>query len=222
MDIRINKFVAQATGLGRRQIDKLITESKVKINGNPAELGSKVSPEDNVTLDDKVIRSSSTFKTIALNKPVGYVCSRNGQGSLTIYDLLPNELHELKPIGRLDKDSSGLLLMTNDGDLAYKLSHPSFQKEKVYQISLNKTLTETDRKQVSDKGVDLTDGVSKLKLKPIGGTNTWEVRMSEGRNRQIRRTFEALGYIVTELERISFDEYSLDKLKLKEYRTITT
>jgi 23S rRNA pseudouridine2605 synthase len=141
---------------------------------------------------------------------------------LTIYDLLPNELHELKPIGRLDKDSSGLLLMTNDGDLAYKLSHPSFQKEKVYQISLNKTLTETDRKQVSDKGVDLTDGVSKLKLKPIGGTNTWEVRMSEGRNRQIRRTFEALGYIVTELERISFDEYSLDKLKLKEYRTITT
>src|SRR3990167_9874353 len=145
--MRINKYVALATGMSRRAADAVIELGKITVNGQPATAGQQISSEDKVALDGKNINTSSKIQTIILNKPVGYVCSRDGQGSKTIYDLLPAELHNLKPVGRLDKDSSGLLLLTNDGELAHKLTHPSFQKEKVYEVELG-PLDETDKHNI--------------------------------------------------------------------------
>jgi 23S rRNA pseudouridine2605 synthase len=157
-----------------------------------------------------------------LNKPVGYVCSRDGQGSQTVYDLLPSGLHSLKSVGRLDKDSSGLLLLTNDGNLAHQLTHPSFQKTKVYQVSLDKPLQPLHRQLISDHGIQLDDGVSQLELERLtdGDDTQWRVRMHEGRNRQIRRTFESLGYDVRRLHRTGFGEFALSGLAMGHFTEI--
>src|SRR5579883_1748254 len=143
--MRINKFLALATGMSRRTADAELARGSVQVNGALATLGQQVTATDTITyngrqLDTKALDADATHVTIMLNKPVGYVVSRNGQGSRTIYDLLPAQYHNLKPIGRLDKDSSGLLLLTNDGQLAHDLTHPSRQKEKVYEIQLNEPL----------------------------------------------------------------------------------
>ncbi len=214
--MRINQYVALATGLSRRKADEVITSGKVTVNGKSAETGLQVSAQDEVQLDGKIIIPAET-QTILLNKPAGYVCSRQGQGSKTIYDLLPKELHNLKPIGRLDKDSSGLLLLTNDGELANQLTHPSFAKEKIYMVQLDKQLADTDLQQI-EKGVQLEDGLSKLKLS--GNGTSWTVTMSEGRNRQIRRTFSNLNYEVQKLHRIKFGDYKLGNLTEENYLPI--
>jgi 23S rRNA pseudouridine2605 synthase len=211
--MRINKFVAQATGLSRRAVDEAIRQGRVQINSQTASLGDEVIPSDNVTLDKRPI-TPAVKTTIMLNKPFGYVVSRDGQGSQTIYDLLPDEFHTLKPVGRLDKDSSGLLLLTNDGELANQLTHPRYSKTKVYEIQLDKPLEPLHQQMISDHGIKLEDGPSKLNLQKGESARHWQVTMSEGRNRQIRRTFEALGYHVTKLHRNKFGPYSLNNLEL--------
>src|SRR5690242_11466002 len=126
--MRINKFIAQATGLGRRAADAAITAGRVRVDGEMPSSGMNVRATDKVTFDSRMITIRDDAPvTIMLNKPAGYVVSRNGQGSKTIYDLLPPEYQQLKPVGRLDKNSSGLLLLTNDGRLANELTHPSHQ-----------------------------------------------------------------------------------------------
>lgn len=210
--MRINLFVARATGLSRRAADRAVESGRVTVNGRPATLGQTVSAGDNVALEGKRLDLSATDTrlTIMLNKPTGYVVSRAGQGSRTVYDLLPPEYQNLKPVGRLDKDSSGLLLLTNDGELANRFTHPSFQKEKVYEVALDKPLTLEDSARI-EQGIKVEDYVSRLRLKHLQ-RNQWQVIMSEGRNRQIRRTFAALGYAVTKLHRTKFGSYSLDSL----------
>lgn len=207
--MRINKFIASATGLSRRTADVAIANGRVRVNGQQPNTGDQITPEDVVTLDGKPLQAKTTLQTILLNKPVGYIVSRDGQGGQTIYDLLPAKLHHLKPVGRLDKDSSGLLVLTNDGELANRLTHPSYQKEKVYQITLDKPLATADQKAI-EQGVQLEDGVSKLQLEGTG--KDWKITMSEGRNRQIRRTFSAIGYRVEALHRVQFGIYSLGQL----------
>lgn len=165
--MRLNKFIAQATGLSRRAADMAIEQGRVAINGQKADLGQEVDPSDVVALDKRAITPAVKSITIMLNKPVGYVCSRNGQGSKTVYDLLPPEYHQLKPVGRLDKDSSGLLLLTNDGDLAYELTHPSKQKTKVYEVALDKLLEPLHQQMISDFGVMLEDGLSKFQVQKL-------------------------------------------------------
>lgn len=221
--MRINKFVALATGMSRRAADAVIAEGRVAIDGQPAQPASQVADGQQVTLDGKSLAATTRLQTILLNKPVGYVVSRDGQGSKTIYDLLPPELHNLKPIGRLDKDSSGLLLLTNDGQLAQQLTHPSYQKLKVYEVTLNKSLQPLHRQMISDFGLQLEDGPSKLGLERLqdGDETAWRVTMHEGRNRQIRRTFEALGYTVAALHRTHFGNVSLLDLPSGGYRDIT-
>ena len=147
--MRINKFIAQATGLSRRAADTAIGEGRVLVNGQKPSAGQDVSTNDAVLMDGKRITAPNQAQTIILNKPVGYVVSRDGQGSQTIYDLLPPELHQLKPVGRLDKDSSGLLLLTNDGQLAQELTHPRYQKTKIYEIRLDKPLQPLHRQMIS-------------------------------------------------------------------------
>ncbi len=217
--MRLNKYIAFATGLSRRAADQAILDNRVLVNGAVPTSGQQISHQDKVALDDSLLSSTSTLLTIMLNKPVGYVCSRDGQGNKTVYDLLPTKLHELKPVGRLDKNSSGLLLLTNDGQLAYELTHPKFQKTKIYKIALNNPLQPLHRQMISDNGVMLDDGPSKLQLERINETDdtNWKVVMSEGRNRQIRRTFESLGYNLVKLHRTHFGNYTLKDLATGTY-----
>ena len=151
---------------------------------------------------------------MALNKPAGYVCSRKRQGDTpTMYELLPEKYQALKSVGRLDKDSSGLILLTNDGDFAFRMTHPSFVKIKIYEVALDRALEPLHQQMIADFGVQLPDGRSQLGLEKINEERTeWRVTMSEGRNRQIRRTFDALGYKVMALHRTNFGRYSLDEL----------
>jgi 23S rRNA pseudouridine2605 synthase len=176
-------------------------------------LGVDVGGDNKVTVNGLEIRSETKISTIILNKPAGYVVSRAGQGSKTIYELLPKKFHNLKPIGRLDKDSSGLLLLTNDGELANKLTHPSHQKKKIYEIELDHGLTEEDFDRITKASVRLEDGPSKFKLSYLDDKGKQlKIIMQEGRNRQIRRTFAALGYKVEKLHRTQFGNYTLSRL----------
>jgi 23S rRNA pseudouridine2605 synthase len=213
--MRINKYIAQATGMSRRAADTVIAEGRVLVNGTKPSSGLDISSDDTVLLDGKPLAIDQEKITIMMNKPAGYVVSRNGQGSRTVYNLLPEDLQHLKPVGRLDKQSSGLLLLTNDGDLANELTHPSHQKRKLYEVTLNAPLQPLHRQIIADKGITLEDGLSKLGLERLHDSNDqeWLINMHEGRNRQIRRTFEAVGYQVSRLHRIEFGSYALGEIK---------
>lgn len=216
---RLNKFVALALGVSRRQADELIEQGKVTVNDQPATLGQRVTTTDIIRHDNKRL-TAQTHQLILLHKPVGYLCSRASQGGVpTIYELLPTSLHHLKPVGRLDKDSSGLILLTNDGDFAHQMTHPSFYKIKRYLVTLDQPLQPLHRQMINDFGVQLPDGPSRLTLERQhdGDDHRWIVQMSEGRNRQIRRTFAALGYTVTKLHRTDFGNYSLGSIKRGEF-----
>lgn len=222
--MRINKYIALATGISRRSADTAIAQGAVRVNDAPTHPGQDISEADRVTVNGKEIHLPKAFTTIMLNKPVGYVCSRDGQGSKTIYDLLPKELHHLKPVGRLDKDSSGLLLLSNDGALANSLTHPTYVKTKIYEVALSAPLTKLDWSSIHSQGIELKDGLSKLFLErrePFDNKH-WLVTMHEGRNRQIRRTFAALGYNVIALHRTQFGTYSLANLAEGNYSPIST
>lgn len=221
--VRLNKFLAHATGISRREADELISVGRVRLNGEPVEMGAQVAPDDTVTLDDAVVSIDATRTYIMLNKPVGYVSSRRQQGgNPTIYSLLPKKYHSLKPVGRLDRDSSGLLLLTDDGDFAHSLTHPSFHKMKSYEVEIKQPLAPLHRQMISDHGVMLDDGPSKLQLDRLedGNDKRWRITMHEGRNRQIRRTFGGLGYTVTKLHRTDFGNYSLGSLQPGEFEII--
>ena len=218
--MRVNKFIALASGLSRRAADQAIASGRATVNQSVPQTGQDVTTEDTVMLDGKLLKLPEQMQTIILNKPVGYVCSRNGQGSKTIYDILPDELHQLKPVGRLDKDSSGLILLTNDGELANQLTHPRFVKQKIYEITLGKPLQPLHHQMIADQGIQLNDGLSRFQLTKLDSERSWQVTIHEGRNRQIRRTFEALGYKVATLHRTVFGPYRLNDLALGQYENI--
>lgn len=214
---RVNKLLAHATGMSRREADNAITAGRVTINGDKAVMGSQMRAGDTVLLDGKPVGATEhTYTYVLLHKPVGYVCSRKRQGEHpTIYELLDATYQKLKPVGRLDRDSSGILLLTDDGDLAHLMTHPKFQKRKIYEVTLDKDLEPLHQQMINDIGVTLEDGASKLTLERIHDTSRreWRVTMSEGRNRQIRRTFASLGYVVTVLHRTVFGPFSVGDMK---------
>lgn len=211
--MRINAYIAQITGMSRRGADLAIQSGRINVNDKAARLGQKIAATDKVMLDGVVIKPPAKIMTVIFNKPTGYVCSRNGQGNRTVYGLLPDEYKHLKTVGRLDKDSSGLILLTNDGKLAERLTHPRYRKQKVYEVTLEKPLLQ-EHKLAIEQGVRLTDGISKLHLSSMdaGGLN-WQITMSEGRNRQIRRTFSALNYRIKNLHRTRFGIYELGNIQ---------
>lgn len=219
--IRLNKFLAERLGLSRREADDAIVSGKVFVNENVAVLGQRIDKNDKVCYNKKVVPLETSFSYYLFHKPIGYVCSRRAQGDFpTIYSLLPKSMHTLKTVGRLDKDSSGLILLTNDGDFAFQMTHPKFIKTKIYEVVLDHDLEPLHQQMISDFGVKLNDGISKLGLTRIDekSRKKFEVIMSEGRNRQIRRTFGALGYTVTKLHRVQFGPYTLANLKPGEYQ----
>lgn len=209
--MRLNHYLAQATNLSRRAADEAIKAQRVRVGAKLGKIGQEVEPSDVVTLDDQVVHKRLHQATILLHKPVGYVSSRKPQGQLpTVYQLVPPDLQHLQIAGRLDQDSSGLLILTSDGQLLYQLTHPKFDKVKVYELKLTKPLSEIDRHQL-EEGVMLADGSSRMKVIEAQ-SNRVIVGLSEGRNRQIRRTFGALDYGITSLHRLSIGSYQLADL----------
>ena len=166
---RLNKFLALQLGISRRQADELIERGRISINNKTAKLGARFENNDTIKLGEKIISKNPEEKVYLLfNKPRGFVCSRKKQGeNETIYSILPKEFHNLKPVGRLDKDSSGLLLLTNDGDFAFQMTHPKFRKIKEYSVSLDTPLQPIHQQMIADFGINLPDGKSQLGLERL-------------------------------------------------------
>ena len=221
---RLNKFLAFHLGISRRKADDLIQQGVVAIDSVTASLGSRVNSTQNVTVGETRVERKQSYTYLALNKPPGYVCSRRRQGDLaTIYELIPKQYHYLKPVGRLDADSSGLILLTDDGDFAQSMTHPKYYKLKRYEVTLDRELEPLHQQMINDFGVQLEDGPSKLTLERMSDDSrrSWLVTMSEGRNRQIRRTFGSLGYTVTRLHRFEFGAFRLEDLPSGQIRRVS-
>ena len=218
MTTRLNKYLATNFGVSRREADALISDGKVFINDKRAIIGARVEDGDKVEIEGHKVGKEKLIY-LALNKPAGYVCSRKRQGDTpTMYELLPEKFQTLKSVGRLDKNSSGIILLTNDGDFAYQMTHPKFIKTKIYEVEIDRELAPLHQQMIADFGVQLPDGLSKLGLEKMNDERTaWRITMSEGRNRQIRRTFDALGYKVVLLHRTNFGKYGLSGLKSGEF-----
>ena len=216
--MRLNQYLASATLLSRRAADTAIAAGRVTVDGTLATLGQAVDPDVQAIALDGIALKAATIRTIMLNKPTGYVCSRRKQGNNpTIYELLPAELHDLVSVGRLDKQSSGLLLLTNDGPLANRLTHPRFGKSKRYRVTVTPVATPELVIRL-EGGVELEDGLSTMQAALQGRTLTLE--LSEGRNRQIRRTLEALRHTVLTLHRDRFGQIELGSLAPGAYRAV--
>lgn len=221
--MRLNKFLAERLGISRREADNLIAAGKVLLNGKSAILGARFEPEERPEIkllpEGRILPLEVSYLYLAMNKPAGYVCSRRQQDDTpTLYELLPEKYRKLKTVGRLDKDSSGLLLLTNDGDFAYQMTHPKFAKSKTYEVTLERPLEPLHQQMIGDFGVELSDGRSQLGLERLDASRkNWRVIMGEGRNRQIRRTFGALGYTVVRLHRVGFGKYELSGLAEGEF-----
>jgi 23S rRNA pseudouridine2605 synthase len=224
--MRLNKYISsQVPTISRRKADELIINGAIYVNDQKAVPGTKIVVGDKVTIKNVNYTYSGDERpktTIMLNKPAGYVCGRDGQGAQTVYDLLPYELRGLNIAGRLDKDSRGLVLMTDDGELLNNLTHPKNVKQKIYQVTLDRGLNTRNHQIIIGPGVDIGDNKpSKLSIRGLSDDYTvWEVVMHEGRNRQIRRTFEKLGLEVVDLKRIAIAQYSLNDLAEGNYKVI--
>ncbi|HBG81631.1 TPA: pseudouridine synthase [candidate division CPR2 bacterium] len=213
---RINKYLARA-GLGsRRNVEELIQKGMVKIDGETATLTSKVAENSTVAVNDEKI-SPKELVYLVINKPKGYITTlKDPYAKKKITDILPEEFNNLSPVGRLDKDTTGLLILTNDGDLAYRLTHPKHEKEKEYVVKAIPEPKEVDLDKLR-KGILLEDGKTKP-AKIAKEDNKISIIITEGRKRQIRRMFEAIGYKVTELKRIRIGSLLIGKLEEGEFR----
>ena len=224
-EVRLNRFVAQSGVCSRREADELITAGLVSVNGVIiTELGTKVMPGDEVRFNGEKIQGEHKVYLI-LNKPKGYVTTiEDDHAAKTVMELVAGACTErIYPVGRLDKNSLGLLLFTNDGDITRTLTHPSLKKKKIYEVTLDKPLTRADFDTLAE-GVDLEDGaayfdeISWLKddKKSVG------VEIHSGRNRIVRRMFEHLGYQVTKLDRVYYADLTKKNLKRGAWRFLTT
>lgn len=224
--MRINKYIAHSGIASRRKADELILEGKVKINGRlVTEPGAEVGAKDKVEVNGKNITLEKNKIYIMMNKPSGYICSSSDdRGRKTVLDLIKNQYTErLYTIGRLDYETEGLLLLTNDGDIANNLIHPRSNINKVYYVELNGPLTLQSIRNL-ESGV-VIDGYKtrKAKIKKIGhntSTNRCLITISEGRNRQVRKMFETQRLAVTYLKRLSVGELHIGDLKPGEFRTL--
>lgn len=225
--MRLQKFMAHAGVASRRKCEQMILSGLVRVNGVVCtELGTKVDYNDDIEVDGVLIHLEQRFRYIMLNKPTGYVTTSDDQfGRNKVVDLVSDVEERIYPIGRLDYNSSGLLLLTNDGELANKLMHPKSNVWKTYVAVIDKPYTK-EIAEVFHNGIEI-DGRKTMpaKIKKLGnaanGGSVCEVRISEGRNRQIRRLFEASGCRVIKLERVAIGLLQLDELEAGEYRDLT-
>ena len=222
--MRINKYLAAAGVASRRECDKMISDGKVKINGRVAELGTEVGGEDEVFVNgNKVTIKKNEY--YLLNKPKGYIWSvSDDKGRKTVMDLMPQGAGRIYPVGRLDYDSEGLLIMTTDGELAQKLTHPSNEVPKTYLVKVEGTVTETALNPISS-GIEIDGYVTKKCKAHIVETNKAytkiHITITEGKNREIRKMFATIGKEVMLLKRIKIGEISLRGLDRGSYRKLT-
>lgn len=200
--VRLNKYLASCAVGSRRKCDELIQAGRVEVNGSPClNMGTRISPADHVRVDGKRVRPKEAV-VIIFHKPRGYVCTREDElGRETIYTLLPQSLRSLHHVGRLDRDSEGLLVLTNDGDLSQQLMHPSKSVEKEYLVTADQSFDNAHLDQFLE-GVYTPEG--KLKAKAIERLSPRRIKvvLDHGAKRQIRVMFEQLGYQVTKLLRV--------------------
>lgn len=205
---RLNKHLANAGICSRREADDYIKSGVVTVNGKVVtEMGAKVMPGDKVLFHDQLVRSEKKVYVL-LNKPKDCVTTTDDPGSrLTVMDLVKNACNErIYPVGRLDKNTTGVLLITNDGDLALKLTHPKFEKKKIYHAFLDKAFTKADMKKVAE-GIELEDGTIKadeINYVEANDKKQIGIQIHSGKNRIVRRIFESLGYKVVRLDRVFF------------------
>lgn len=225
-EVRLQKFLADAGVASRRAAEGLIQAGRVSVNGQPVRLlGTKVVPgRDTVAVDGKPARTRRKLY-LALHKPRGCVCSRQDErGRPTIYDLLPPEWSNIQSVGRLDYDSEGLLLLTNDGEFSLRLSHPRFGVRKKYAVRVDGRLDEDGKKRllhgIVDEGECLRARLVRVLNAGRAGSSV-EIELTEGRNREIRRMFAALGMSVTRLLRVQVGPLKLGELRPGRWRALT-
>jgi 23S rRNA pseudouridine2605 synthase len=223
---RLQKIIAAAGIASRRAAETLILQGRVSVNGMVVtELGTKANAgRDDIRVDGKLISTDVEKVYLMLNKPRGYVTTlKDPEGRPTVKELLRGLDERVFPVGRLDYDSEGLLLLTNDGDFAQSIQHPRYGIPRTYRVKVRGNLARHARKEIED-GVELEDGLFKpdaLYVEKMNPKSSWVVMtIREGRNRVIRRLFDALGYPVARLIRISLGELQLGKLKEGEFRTL--
>ncbi|HIY99457.1 MAG TPA: rRNA pseudouridine synthase [Firmicutes bacterium] len=215
--MRINKFLAEQGVASRRASDEIIAAGRVTINGNVAKAGDDVTGEDVVMLDGKTLSHKVKYEYYLLNKPKGYLCTvSDDKGRKTVMDLLPAGAGRVFPVGRLDYDTEGMLLLTNDGDLAYRLTAPQSEIAKTYLVRVEGTMTDIQLNRLR-AGVEIDRGVVTKKCKiTVTETNKkftkLRVVLTEGKNREIRKMFEAVGKQVVFLKRLKIGELALTGL----------
>ena len=217
--MRINKFISEAGTASRRGADKLITEGRVTINGKRATIGSQVEPGDDVRVNGNQLFVARNNVYIALNKPVGITCTTEKGVKGNIVDLV-NHPFRVFHIGRLDKDSEGLILLTNDGDIVNEILRSENQHEKEYVVSVDRPITPEFLKQMSE-GVKILDTITlPCKVEQLSKYD-FKIILTQGLNRQIRRMCEALGYNVYRLQRIRIMNIQLDNLPVGQWRYLS-
>ena len=224
--MRINKYIAESGVASRRAADKLIIEGAVKINGRVCKIGDEVDPlKDHVNVNGKSISIIKKYDYYIMNKPKGYVCTvKDDKGRKTVLDLMPVKNKRIFPVGRLDYDTEGLLILTNDGDLTFKLTHPKNEVPKTYLVKTEKPVAETDIFRLRN-GV-IIDGVKTKKciVKVIETDKNYtklHITITEGRNRHIRKMIEAVDNNVDFLKRIKVGDLTLTGLNRGEVRQLS-
>lgn len=222
--VRLNKFIASCGYCSRRKADELIEAGKVKVNDKVVkEMGFSVSKKDKVMVENKLIRPQ-TLTYIRYYKPAGYITTMDDEkGRKTIYDILPEDVHNLKPIGRLDKDSTGLLILTNDGDLINEFAHPSIQVPKIYRVCAKGKMNLNDLVEM-EKGIEIEKGqiaYAQARIIEYDGKDTvLEILLTQGLNRQIRKMLSLLGHEVISLKRLSMGPVDLEGMKKGQFKYI--
>ncbi len=226
MQQRLQKIIAAAGYCSRRRAEELIAAGRIRVDGKIAQLGDQANAETNIILiDDKPLKAAENLVYLLINKPLGTVTTLSDpEGRPVVSDLVRDLPVRLFPVGRLDINASGLLLMTNDGALANRLAHPSHQVDKIYLVKVRGRLSE-ESKNMLEKGIVLEDGLTapaKVDNLRVRGSHTWfELTIHEGRNRQVRRMCEALGHQVNRLVRIGYAFLTLDNLAPGRKRVLT-
>ena len=216
--MRLNAFIARAGVASRRKADDLIKAGRVTVNGEPGQLNTFVGTDDDVRLDGKPL-AKQRVAYVLLHKPAGVVTTaRDPQGRRTVVDLVAHPARVV-PVGRLDVDTTGALVLTNDGDLAHRLAHPRYEVDKVYEVECWTQPTDADLARLRD-GVELDDGpTSPAGVRRIDGARI-ELTIHEGRNRQVKRMLEALGHRVRRLHRSRYANLTVDGLEPGEWREL--
>lgn len=217
--IRLNKYISESGFCSRREADKFIEAGMVTIDNIKATMGTKVSKGQVVRVNGKLISKEEQLVYIALNKPVGITCTTEHKVKGNIVDFVKHE-KRIFPIGRLDKDSQGLILLTNDGDIVNKILRAGNNHEKEYIVTVNKPITEDFIKRMGN-GVKILGEVTKKCYVKKESPNVFRIILTQGLNRQIRRMCEALGYEVVKLKRIRIMNINLDSLKIGQWRDLT-